>query len=79
MTTAHTGSSLGAPYIDNTQRYQVLSMDAHGHRPGREIHASGAAATVVAHEHKRLGRGIELAALSSTANAVSSPYFAGSP
>ncbi len=30
---------------------------------GREVRASGAAVTVVAHEHKRLGRGIELAAL----------------
>ncbi len=29
----------------------------------REIRASGAAVTVVVHEHKRLGRGIELAAL----------------
>jgi len=29
----------------------------------REIRASGAAVTIVVHEHKRLGRGIELAAL----------------
>jgi hypothetical protein len=29
----------------------------------REIRASGVAVTLVAHEHKRLGRGIELAAL----------------
>ncbi len=31
-----------------------------------EIRASGAAVTFVVHEHKRLGRGIELAALASS-------------
>ncbi len=29
----------------------------------RELRASGVAVTIVVHEHKRLGRGIELAAL----------------
>jgi DNA invertase Pin-like site-specific DNA recombinase len=36
----------------------------------REIRASGAAATIVAHEHKRLGRGIELAALAEQLRAA---------
>ncbi|MFD4460309.1 recombinase family protein [Nocardia sp. NPDC058480] len=37
----------------------------------REIRASGAAVTLVVHEHKRLGRGIELAALAEQLKAAS--------
>ena len=36
----------------------------------REIRASGAAVTIVVHEHKRLGRGIELAALAEQLRAA---------
>lgn len=36
----------------------------------REIRASGAAVTIVVHEHKRLGRGIELAALAEELRAA---------
>jgi DNA invertase Pin-like site-specific DNA recombinase len=36
----------------------------------REIRASGAAVTIVVHEHKRLGRGIELAALTEQLRAA---------
>jgi DNA invertase Pin-like site-specific DNA recombinase len=36
----------------------------------REIRASGAAVTLVVHEHKRLGRGLELAALAEQLRAV---------
>jgi hypothetical protein len=36
----------------------------------REIRASGAAVTIVVHEHKRLGRGIELAALAEQLHAA---------
>jgi hypothetical protein len=36
----------------------------------REIRASGAAVTIVVHEHKRLGRGIELAALAGQLRAA---------
>ena len=36
----------------------------------REIRTSGAAVTIVAHEHKRLGRGIELAALAEQLRAA---------
>src|SRR6266568_481749 len=38
--------------------------------PAREIRASGAAVTIVVHEHKRLGRGIELAALAEQLRAA---------
>jgi DNA invertase Pin-like site-specific DNA recombinase len=45
----------------------------------REIRASGAAVTVVAHEHKRLGRGIELAALAEQlrADGIGLEFLAG--
>ena len=36
----------------------------------RETRASGAAVTIVVHEHKRLGRGIELAALAEQLRAA---------
>ena len=40
----------------------------------REIRASGAAVTIVVHEHKRLGRGIELAALAEQLRAAASGW-----
>ena len=41
-----------------------------GRRLAREIRASGAAVPIVVHEHKRLGRGIELAALAGQLRAA---------
>ena len=45
----------------------------------REIRASGAAVTIVVHEHKRLGRGIELAALAEQlrADGISLEFLTG--
>ena len=45
----------------------------------REIRASGAAVTIVVHEHKRLGRGIELAALAEQlrADGIGLEFLAG--
>lgn len=45
----------------------------------REIRASGAAVTIVVHEHKRLGRGIELAALAEhlRADGIGLEFLAG--
>jgi hypothetical protein len=47
----------------------------------REIRASGAAVTIVVHEHKRLGRGIELAALAEQlrAGGIGLEFLTGEP
>ncbi len=55
------------------RRAAITSSGRLGHRrasTGREVRASGAAVTIVVHEHKRLGRGIELAALAEQLRAA---------
>ncbi|WP_157420454.1 hypothetical protein [Actinomadura kijaniata] len=44
------------------------------HTLARELRASGVAVALVIHEHKRLGRGVELAAWPSSRAPTASPW-----
>jgi len=50
--------------------HHLISRPRNGRALAREIRASGVAVTIVVHEHKRLGRGIELAALAEQLRAA---------
>ncbi|MGI5320899.1 recombinase family protein [Actinomadura nitritigenes] len=57
------------------------SRTGRGPHPGPRLRASGVAVTLVVHEHKRLGRGIELAALAERlrADGIALEFLTGEP